>query len=185
MSSAPLSEREKRRLLCLARDTIAEWLGREVPTRDDHDLPASPGGAFVSLHRRGVLRGCIGTFAADQPVVDTVRDMAIAAASSDPRFEPLTDRELDGLDIEISVLSPRHRVSDVDQIQVGVHGLSIQRDHHRGVLLPQVATRQGWDVSTFLAETCRKAGLPPDAWKDPSTRIEAFTAEVFAEDDPA
>ena len=185
MSSTPLTEREKRGLLHLARASIAAWLGRAVTAPDEADLPRGKGGAFVSLHRRGALRGCIGTFATDQPVVETVRDMAVAAASSDPRFSPLTDAELDAVDLEISVLSPRQRVTSIDQIQVGVHGLCIQRGPYRGVLLPQVATQYGWDRETFLEETCHKAGLPADAWKDPATRIEAFTAEVFAEDDPA
>jgi len=185
VSSSPLTEREKRGLLRLARGTIAGWLGRDASPVDPSDLPAGNGGAFVSLHRRGTLRGCIGTFAADQPVTDTVREMAVAAASSDPRFDPVTDAELDALDIEISVLSPRRRVASVDEIQVGVHGLSIQRGACRGVLLPQVATKYGWDRETFLEETCHKAGLPVDAWKDPSTRVECFTADVFAEDDPA
>lgn len=185
MKSSPLNEREKRALLGLARSTIASWLGRPGATAPDDALPGVNGGAFVSLHRWGSLRGCIGTFATDQPVVDTVRDMALAAASSDPRFPPLRDDELDDVNLEISVLSPRWRATSIDEIQVGVHGLSIQRGAHRGVLLPQVATRFGWDRDTFLEETCRKAGLPPDAWKDPTTRLELFTAEVFAEDDPA
>lgn len=185
MTLAPLTERQKRALLRLARDTIASWLGREVAPADPAELPAGNGGAFVSLHRRGNLRGCIGTFASDHPIVSTVRDMAVAAASSDPRFSPVEDRELDDLDLEVSVLSPRRLVTSIDDIQVGVHGLSIARGTHRGVLLPQVASRYGWDRETFLEETCRKAGLPADAWKDPATRIESFTAEVFAEDDPA
>jgi AmmeMemoRadiSam system protein A len=185
MKPCPLTEPEKRALLGLARSTIASWLGRpDAPPADDA-LPDGNGGAFVSLHRRGTLRGCIGTFATDQPVVATVRDMAVAAASSDPRFPPLGADELDDVDLEISVLSPRWRATSIDEIQVGVHGLSIQRGAHRGVLLPQVATRFGWDRETFLEETCRKAGLPADAWRDPATRLELFTAEVFAEDDPA
>jgi len=182
--STPLTEREKQALLHLARGTIASWLGREPSPSEPTDLPKGDGGAFVSLHRRGNLRGCIGTFATDQPVVSTVREMAVAAASSDPRFPPLEDAELDDVDLEISVLSPRRIITSVDEIQVGVHGLSIARGAHRGVLLPQVASRYGWDRETFLEETCHKAGLPIDAWKDPATRIEIFTAEVFAEDDP-
>lgn len=169
-------------LLAAARNAIAAHLGVAPETVDPAEKDPAlgvPAGAFVSLHRRGDLRGCIGTFAADKAVVDTVREMAVAAATRDPRFSPLDPSELDDLEIEISVLSPARRAR-ADEVTVGRHGLLVSRDGRRGVLLPQVATDQGWTAEEFLAHTCKKAGLSADAWRDPRTVIEVFEADVFA-----
>jgi AmmeMemoRadiSam system protein A len=179
-----LSDNERVKLLKIARETIFSQVSRG--RKPSLEAPEEPGlsercGAFVSLHSRGALRGCIGTFMASVPLHETVMDMAVAAATEDPRFEPVRPHELREIDIEISVLSPLRRVADPAEVEVGKHGVYITRGRHRGVLLPQVATEYGWDRETFLEHTCHKAGLPPEAWKEPGTIIEVFTAEVFGE----
>ena len=178
-----LSDADKKLLLQIARGSIeAHLLDKPAPRL--WAAPPSlcqPRGAFVSLHRRGQLRGCIGYLEAVQPLGETVREMAAAAAFHDPRFRPLGREELGDLEVEISVLSPMQLVSDIDQIEVGAHGLYIVRGSCRGLLLPQVATEYHWDRLTFLKQTCCKAGLPPDAWKDPATKIYLFTAEIISE----
>jgi len=105
--------------------------------------------------------------------------MAAAAAFQDPRFPPVTKKELKDLDIEISVLTPFEQITDVNKIEVGKHGIYMERGFYSGLLLPQVATEYGWGRETFLEHTCRKAGLPPDAWKDKETRIYIFSADIF------
>ncbi len=179
-----LTGEEKKALLKLARRTIETYLreGR-IPAYE----PPSRGlltqrGAFVTLHKDSRLRGCIGTFLSTRPLYQTVQEMAVAAATQDPRFPPLTLEELPEVEIEISVLSPLKRIEDVKEVEVGRHGLYIVKGLNRGVLLPQVATEQGWDRETFLAHTCLKAGLPPDAWKE-GADIYTFTADVFSESD--
>lgn len=138
-------------------------------------------GAFVTLKKHGQLRGCIGYVAPMKPLVLTVRDVAAMAAVRDQRFPPVAANELGELEYEISVLSPLRRVMDVKQIVVGKHGLVVKRGDSEGLLLPQVPVEQGWDRMTFLQMTCRKAGLPPDAWQDDETDIFQFTALVFGE----
>lgn len=178
-----LTNAQRVRLLELAREAIYKFLARHQTPRPTVDDPVfeEPRGVFVSLHAGHDLRGCIGTFSPSEPLVVTVVDMAIAAATSDVRFAPVRSDELQRLDIELSVLSPLRRVTDVQEIEVGRHGIFITRERRRGVLLPQVATQYEWDRDTFLEQTCRKAGLPADAWKDPQTVIEIFTADVFSE----
>jgi AmmeMemoRadiSam system protein A len=138
-------------------------------------------GAFVTLKAAGRLRGCIGMVEAHAPLKSTVREMARAAAVGDPRFNPLRAEELDGVSIEISVLSPLRLLDSPEDIVVGVHGLVVEKGRRRGLLLPQVASEAGWDAETFLSATCEKAGLPRSAWRDEDTRIYAFTAFVFGE----
>lgn len=140
-------------------------------------------GAFVTVHKHGRLRGCIGHIVGDAPLLETIQEMAIAASTGDPRFPPVNNSELGDIDIEVSVLSPIERIKDVSVIEVGTHGIIISNGWNRGLLLPQVATEYGWDRETFLAETCHKAGLSEAAWKDPSTTIEIFSAQVFGEKD--
>lgn len=183
MKDTKLKEKERQHLLSRARHTIERVVGgRSGASIDDSDAPEIDAGAFVSLHKKGSLRGCIGTFDTTSPIVKQVEEMAVAAATRDPRFSPVSESELDDLDIEISVLTPAREIEDIDEIHVGSHGLIISRGFQKGVLLPQVATEYGWDRETFLRHTCRKAGLPEDAWKDPNTKIELFTAEVFGEE---
>lgn len=135
-------------------------------------------GAFVTLKRHGRLRGCIGHIVGDKPLRETIAEMAQAAAFNDPRFEPLTQEELAQLDVEISILSPL-RPCTPDDVVPGRHGLLVRRGGHSGLLLPQVAGEYGWDRNTFLAQTCRKAGLPQTAWQEKGTDIFCFEAEVF------
>jgi len=139
-------------------------------------------GAFVTIRMHGALRGCIGNIIGQEALYLTVRDMAIAAASQDPRFNPLTIEELNGIDLEISVLSKPRRVKDASEIQLGRDGVIVSQGNHQGVFLPQVAADTGWSKEEFLSQLCsQKAGLPPDAWKDPGTALYVFTAEVFFE----
>jgi len=178
----PLPRRLRLRLLQIAREAILSKVSRgTVPefVADDPEL-GLPSGAFVSLHIDGRLRGCIGTLYPEQPLVEAVATMAGEAATADPRFHPLAARDLRETDIEISVLTPFVRVTP-EQVEPGRHGLYIARGRRRGVLLPQVATQYGWDREEFLAQTCHKAGLPPDAWRDPDTLIMAFEAQVFSD----
>lgn len=178
-----LSEQEKEYLLKLARQSIVNAvLGKEAPIPEMSTPVLSENrGAFVTIKKRGELRGCIGYIMAVKPLAETICEMAQAAALRDPRFAPVTEGELDKLELEISVLTPIQEVKDVNSIEVGKDGLIIKRGHFQGLLLPQVPTEYGWDRETFLAQTCRKAGLPPDAWKLEDTEISSFRAEVFGE----
>jgi AmmeMemoRadiSam system protein A len=136
-------------------------------------------GAFVTLNKNGHLRGCIGHIVGDKPLIHTVADMAMAAALEDPRFPNVSAEELKDIEFEISVLTPIRKVADIEEIVVGRDGIIISQKWNRGLLLPQVATDYGWDRITFLEQTCNKAGLPKNAWKDDGTIIEMFSAEVF------
>jgi AmmeMemoRadiSam system protein A len=141
---------------------------------------SQPRGAFATLHLEGQLRGCVGYIAAVRPLLQTVAEAAVSAAFYDPRFPPLTPEEARRLKIEVSVLSLPAPILP-EQVEAGRHGLIVTQAGRRGLLLPQVASEHGWDASTFLAQTCLKAGLPPDAWQK-GAQLEAFTAEVFGEE---
>ena len=179
----PLTEFEKDTLLKIARGSIETYVKDNSPLEVDVPSPTlfDDSGAFVSLHKNGRLRGCIGTFASPQPLYITVRDMAVAACSGDPRFVPVEESELDSICIEISVLSPLKEINDISEIEVGRHGLYITKGRWRGVLLPQVAVEHGFDREKFLEETCLKAGLETDDWKE-DARIFVFEAEIIKED---
>ncbi len=174
----------RRELLRIARDAIAAAVhGRTYEPLDAPLDARQPSGAFVSIHQHGQLRGCIGQIEARQPLAAAVVQCAVSAAMRDPRFPPMSARELSaGTAIEISVLTPLQRVTVPDEIEVGRDGLLIQHGSRSGLLLPQVATEWGWDRDTFLAQTCRKAGLPLDAWKH-GAEIYKFQAEIFSERD--
>lgn len=179
-----LSNDERQELLRVARDGLesaVEGRPADVTAAEQAGHLAEPGACFVTLYERGELRGCIGGLEAKMPLAQCVRAMAEAAALRDPRFHPVAPAELSQIDLSLSVLTPLRRIDDPAQLQPGVHGLVVSRGDARGVLLPQVAAERDWDRETFLAQTCRKAGLPEDAWRDPSTTLEVFTAEVFAE----
>jgi len=180
-----LSTEEKSWLLELARSTIAEKFGRGSVQIEPPESEAlkQPCGAFVTLHKAGALRGCIGLVEALRPLYKSVREMAVAAAFEDPRFPGLGPDEFDEIDIEISVMSPLKRIKDVSEIVVGEHGIIMKQGMHQGLLLPQVATEQGWDRDTFLEHTCYKSGMVGDCWKQPDTEIYIFSAEVFGEKD--
>ncbi|OQX85207.1 hypothetical protein B6D60_08255 [candidate division KSB1 bacterium 4484_87] len=178
-----LTDEEKKELLKIARRTIKLVLDGKEPPKPDFKFPVfkEKRGAFVTLNKRGMLRGCIGYVFAFKPLEETIIDMAQAAAFRDPRFEPVTPDEFDDLEIEISVLTPIREIKDISEIEVGKHGIIIERGMNSGLLLPQVATEYGWDRETFLEHTCQKAGLPRDAWKEDGTKIKIFSADVFHE----
>lgn len=181
-----LTDAHAQTLLKTARAVIeAAVTGTESP---QPQAPCDPAlqrkcGCFVTLHVAGNLRGCIGTFCSDAPICTTVIDMATAALR-DPRFvnQPIRPNELQKLTIEISVLSPLQRSDDPMSLQLGKHGVYIKKGYQTGCFLPQVATEAGWDTQQFLSYCCsHKAGLPADAWKDASTEVYLFTAQVFSE----
>lgn len=179
---SPLPSDDRRALLRLAREAIVASVceNRMLETPPCAGALAERCGAFVSLHAGGCLRGCIGRLDATDSLAGTVIFCAVCAAQDDPRFAPVTADESGALEIEISVLSPLSSIHP-EEIQPGVHGLRVSRGPFHGVLLPQVAAEFHWGRERFLEETCVKAGLPRDAWRDPATRVESFTAEVFSE----
>jgi hypothetical protein len=178
-----LTREEQRELLAIARDAIAHALRHEpAATGAGSGSLGLPGGAFVTLRRDRELRGCIGYIESALPLAQVVAEVAVKAACSDPRFPPVTIGDLDGLTVEVSVLSPLHRVVDVNEVRIGEHGLLLEVGWNRGLLLPQVAVEYGWDREQFLEHTARKAGLPPRAWEDPHSKLYIFSAEVFDED---
>jgi AmmeMemoRadiSam system protein A len=176
---------EKRQLMEIAKTTVdCVVRGKKVPDF----VPISDNlkqerGAFVTLKIHGELRGCIGYIIPIKPLYLTVREVAESAALRDPRFPPVSVRELPELEYEISALSPIRKIENVNEIQVGKHGIIIRRGYNQGLLLPQVATEYGWNREQFLEHTCNKAGLPFDAWKKEGTEISIFSAEVFDESD--
>jgi len=180
-----LTAADRAALLGMARATLAAHLaGRPLPP-----IPGVPGawlkrGAFVTLYERGALRGCIGHIAADRELGSVVQEMAMAAARDDPRFAPVEPAELALIAVEISVLSEPVRLPmpvEPARIVVGRDGVIVRREQRIALLLPQVATEQGWGPEAFLAAACRKAGLLPDAWREPGTEVLAFQADVFGE----
>jgi AmmeMemoRadiSam system protein A len=186
--SAEYSADERRWLLRLAQLSIRSAITGK-PLRSTAELTQNttphlrePRGAFTTLHENGELRGCIGFVMAVAPLDQTIRETAQAAATEDPRFPPVTEAELDSLQLEISVLSPMFEIAPEDVV-VGRHGLMVTYGGRRGLLLPQVAPEWGWDRKTFLEQTCRKAGLPVEVLKQ-GAKLEAFTAEVFGEAEP-
>ena len=175
-----LSKQDQETLLQIARDSVqAHLTGQqlELPSMASEDLMQKRG-VFVSVYLGSNLRGCVGTIDAPNPLYQSVAGCAVAAASRDSRFKPLQLSDLPEAAFEISVLSPIEAVTDLASIEIGTHGLIVSRGNARGLLLPQVAVHQQWDRERFLEETCRKAGLPPTAWKQGAT-IQRFTAEVF------
>ncbi len=183
--TAPLlSEQSRSDLLGLARGSLeAHFRGEPAPrlASDRAEAFGSARGLFVTLKREGQLRGCIGTLSPEGDLTRVVSEFARRAAFEDPRFPPLESSELPGCGIEISVLTAPEPVEGPEEIVVGRDGLVVEGRGRRGLLLPQVATEWGFTAVRFLSETCRKAGLPADAWRDPSVRVWRFQAEVFAE----
>lgn len=169
-------------LLNLARNSIKKKLGLQVTELKEPENPLlrKKRGAFVTLHKQGQLRGCIGHIKAFSPLKETIIEMAESAAFKDARFLALNNEEFDIIDIEISVLSPIYKIDNINDIIVGRHGIIISRGSCSGLLLPQVATEWGWDKETFLSQTCIKAGLNQDAWKK-DAEISIFSAEIFGE----
>jgi len=187
-----LTDEDKRILLKLARDAVtkAAELGasgaRQAVPVVVNDMPEAlraNGGAFVTLKINGELRGCIGHIEADRPLCLMVREMAIAAALQDPRFWRMRKDEVPQLTIEISALGPLEPAKGLEDVEIGRYGLIVSNAYTSGLLLPQVATEQGWGAREFLEQTCRKAGLPADAWQRPGVTIQRFTATVFGEEE--
>ena len=179
-----LTRPQQTTLLSIARDSIARQLDGvtlAVEPGDYDEVLRKPAGAFVTLKRGGELRGCIGSVLPVDPVCRAVARSAVHAAFHDPRFHPLQREELPAVRLEISVMGPIVPVREIEEIVPGRDGLIIRQRDRAGLLLPQVATEHGWDRETFLAHTCFKAGLGSEAWHDPATRIERFSAEVFGE----
>lgn len=178
-----LTKNQQVNILKLARKTIAESLGIHMDAELDlgDEIFKEMCGAFVTLHIKGRLRGCIGYIQGIKSIPETIVDMAKASAFKDPRFPPLRKDEFTQIDIEISVLSPIEPVKNISEIKVGRDGLIISRGFNSGLLLPQVPVEQRWDIDTFLENTCYKAGLPGNAWQQKGTKIEKFSAQVFGE----
>ncbi len=180
-----LSAKDKKTLMYIARTTIEKSVRREKVPEFEVDSPIlkEKRGAFVTIHKQGQLRGCIGYIEGIKPLYQTVRLMAEAAALSDTRFNPVSPEELPSLDLEISVLTPLKKIKDVNEIQIGKHGVLLKKGYYQGVFLPQVATEQGWDRITFLNELCFKAGAyDPNCWKEKDAELYIFSAEVFKEE---
>ncbi len=179
-----MNDAQKKVLLKVAADTVeAVILGRSVPAAesDDPELNAHCG-CFVTLKNGERLRGCIGQFTSEEPLIKLVGEMAKASATGDPRFfdDPIRRDELEQLDIEISVLSPLKRTERPLELRLGIDGIYIKKGYAGGCFLPQVATETGWSKEEFLSYCCaHKAGIRADAWKDPDTEVYLFTAEVF------
>lgn len=178
-----LNAQEQKILLAIARQAIIQGVqtGQEyIEPREEKTLNQR-NGCFVTIKQKGELRGCIGNFQSELPLFKEVAQMAQASAMKDPRFYPLKEHDLDNFTLEISVLSPLQKVEDTDDIEVGKHGIYIEKGFYRGVLLPQVAVEHNWDRLAFLRQTCLKAGLPTDAWKADDADIYVFSAQVFGE----
>lgn len=186
MNQERLNEEEKKELLKLSRKTLENYY---LNGRIFEYTPVNPRlidlhlGCFVTLKKKGNLRGCLGNFSSRDPLYLNIQKMTISSAKEDPRFEPVKQRELSDIDIEISVIYPMIKIRNIDEILVGRDGLYVEHGFFRGVLLPQVATEYGWDREEFLSHTCIKAGLPPNAWKDMEIKIFRFEADVFGEKD--
>lgn len=175
----------QRRLMEISRRTLERVAGRSSYRDADHDDPHLEKvsyGAFVTLFNQGELRGCIGTCTPSSVLREVVVEMTEAAATRDSRVKPVRPDEIEQIHIDISVLSPLQRSDDPLALEVGKHGLHVARGRKRGVLLPQVAAEYGWDVETFLKQTCRKANLPSEAWSWPGTVVSTFTALIIEEE---
>lgn len=181
-----LSKDEKKKLLNIARTTLESYLrNKKIPEivvdEKEKNLQVKTG-AFVTLKKHGSLRGCIGNMTSNIPLYKLVSDMAIASATQDSRFPPVTYSELKNIEIEISVLSPLQKIQDINKIEVGKHGILIKKGYRSGVFLPQVATEHGWSRDEFLRNLCsHKMGLPEDCYKDKDAEIYIYTALVFSE----
>jgi len=179
-----MNDAQKQTLLAVARDTVEAVIKRQPMQKPQSDAPELNAhcGCFVTLKNHGRLRGCIGQFISESPLIELIAEMAKASATGDPRFfaAPITAGELEQLDIEISVLSPLQRTDDPLSLRLGVDGIYIKRGHASGCFLPQVATEAGWSKEEFLSYCCaHKAGLAADVWREAETEVYLFTADVF------
>ena len=183
-----LDDESRKHLLRLARSAIARAIGADSGMHVGHSVPSGSSlisedlraGAFVTLRLNGELRGCIGYPDPELPLLDVVGRCAVSAAISDPRFPAVGVDEWRDVELEISVLGPLEQVADISEVVVGLHGLVVELGRRRGLLLPQVATEWNWNVAEFASQTCLKAGLPRDAWRN-GAMLFKFEAEVFGE----
>jgi AmmeMemoRadiSam system protein A len=178
-----LAADEQRELLRIARATLREHQrsGNLPPGKPHRDTLLAPAAVFVTLHKAGDLRGCIGTTVAERPIYRAVQEMAVAAATRDPRFPPVTPDELGDVDLEISVLGALRPIAGPADLVIGRDGVVVEGLGRRGLLLPQVATEAGWDAEALLDRTCQKAGLPRDTWRAGTVKLFAFSTQVFSE----
>jgi AmmeMemoRadiSam system protein A len=171
----------QRQLLAIARDALQARVRRtsapDIGTQSG--IPVKHG-AFVTIFCKGELRGCLGRVISDMPLPELIGHLAREVADSDPRFDPVQPGELSDISLEVSVLTPERAIASIDEIEVGRHGLIVEKGSHRGLLLPQVPTEHEWNRETFLAQTCLKAGLPADAWRH-GARMFVFEAQVFGQ----
>ena len=184
MTNVYLPSESQRKLIELSRlalENFVRGIKRQREEIDDPYLQSREYGAFVSLHKKEELRGCIGNCAPKARLFETVTEMTEAAASRDPRVKPVSKKELAEIRIDITVLSPLQPVGDPLALEIGQHGFYVASGEKRGVLLPQVATQYGWDIETFLEQTCLKAGLRKNAWKESDTQVSGFTALIIEE----
>ena len=180
MGDDALSHDDRARLLALARQALTARVNHQpLPDPPSGGVFERARGAFVTIHRQGVLRGCLGRLE-PQRLAETVVHLAAVVSHSDPRFDPVGKEELDEIDLEISVLTPAREINLVDDIEIGRHGLIVEQGFRRGLLLPQVPVEHRWDRTTFLEHTCLKAGLRRDAWQH-GARLFVFEAEVFGD----
>lgn len=186
---AELNRSQRQRLMSIAKEAIVSYVSDQttIDVEESDDRLNEEEGAFISIYKNGRLRGCMGNILGRGPLCLTVKEMAISSAIRDPRFDPLSKEELDDIELELSVLSKPWRIYDVEEIQLGVHGVIVSKGRKSGIFLPQVATSTAWNRDRFLSELCsQKAGLPADCWKNPKdVVIEIFTADVFSEKDLA
>jgi AmmeMemoRadiSam system protein A len=172
---------DRRRLLGLARRALEARVRRQPPPGPERGgALEAPASAFVSIHHRGELRGCLGRLGVRAALGETIAELAASVADSDPRFDPVSLVELAHLEIEISVLTPERVIRVIDEIEIGRDGVIVEQGPRRGLLLPQVATEQRWDRETFVSHACLKAGLPRDAWRR-GAQVFVFEALVFGE----
>jgi hypothetical protein len=178
-----LNDKEKKILLEIAHKAVEAKIHEDdiAPEPREEKALNMRSGCFVTIKLDGELRGCIGNFQSDRPLFKEVAEMAAASACKDPRFYPLQPDEINKISIDISVLSPLDKIENIEAIEVGTHGIYLEKGYYRGVLLPQVATEHNWDRETFLKQTCIKAGLPTDSWAAEETDIYIFSAEVFSD----
>ncbi len=176
-----LTQEEKETLLSLTRTYLRDTLihGQKEPIRSTLNGLQRSGGVFVTLIKQGQLRGCIGRLNSEKPIYSCVQELVLSAALNDSRFTPVSIEELESLSIEISLLSPFEKVLDQESIHIGTHGLYFLYQNYSGLLLPQVAIKQGWDVDAFLSQITRKAGVPSISWSQGDLFI--FTAEIIKE----
>jgi len=179
-----LNKLQQEKLLKIARQTLEEYVRKNKVSefKETDPVLTQKCGAFVTLTKKGQLRGCIGYIQPVLPLYETISKMAIESSTGDPRFSPVSPEELKDIHIEISVLTPLEQIHDFNKIEVGRHGLYIHKGFYSGLLLPQVATSYGWDKWQFLDQTCAKAGLPPGSWKDKDAQVFIFSAQIFGEE---